>query len=148
VVDAQWLLDDVADGHPCVQHRRRVLEDHLQTAALLAQLALGHRGEVEAVEPHPSRRRRDQPEDRQRRRGLARPRLADQAERLARAQREADVVYRAHRADRPAQQLRPDREVDPEVLDLEQRGVGRLVHGASPDPVADGLSGWASRSAK
>src|SRR5256885_1702172 len=78
-----------------VQRRERVLEDHRDSvAAHRLQPLLVEREQVRAVEPRlaPDRGRPwQQPEQRQRGDGLSRSRLADDAERLAAREVEADV---------------------------------------------------------
>ena len=64
----EWLGDDIADGHPRIQGRVGVLEDHLQLAAVLPQFLAPELGEVDAVEKDvPGRHRQqlgDQPSQR------------------------------------------------------------------------------------
>ena len=78
------LRDDFADRHSRIERRVRILEDHLQVPALLAQLARRQVRQVRASEEHFAGRRLDQPQDRAAERGLAAAGLADQAQRLAR----------------------------------------------------------------
>ena len=75
-----------------VQRRERVLEDHLHPPAQSAKLAFAERRDVPAVEDDLPRRRLVQAEEGPPDRGLAAARLADQSERLAPPDREADVV--------------------------------------------------------
>ena len=64
VVDAHGFADDVADGHARVETSERVLEDDLHALAVLAHLALGELGDVDAVEVHLARRGLDEAQDR------------------------------------------------------------------------------------
>ena len=120
-VDAQRLADEPTDRVPRVQRRERVLEDHLHPPAQRAQLALAEGRDVVAVEDDSpavgAYRRSKRAADRR----LAAPGLADEAERLAAADREGDVVDRPHVADVPIEQdARLDREPDAKVVDLDE----------------------------
>ena len=123
-MDAQRLADDPADGVARVERRERVLEDHLHPPPQRLELALAERGDVLAVEDDPARGRLVQAEERPPDRRLAAARFADEAERLAAADLEADAVDRADVAD-VAVEHDPglDREVDLEVLDLDEVAV-------------------------
>ena len=97
---ADRLGDLVADRQRRVQARQRVLEDEADLlAAQVAHVVLVHLEDVDPVEDDlagddPSGRVRDEPGDRQRRHALAAARLANEPERLAVAELEADVVDR------------------------------------------------------
>ena len=116
---ADRLADLVADGQRRVQAGQRVLED--EADLLAAQLAHVLGAELEEVDPveHDragddlARRIGDEARDRQRRHALAAARLADQPERLAVADVEADVVDRLDDAVRRE-------EVGRQAADLEQ----------------------------
>ena len=89
------LHDLVADRVERIERGHRLLEDHRDVAAAHAvHRALRLRQHLAAVEPDRAGRLRvlDETQDRQRRHRLARPRLADQRELLARIDRERDVV--------------------------------------------------------
>ena len=107
-----------ADRERRVQRRHRILEDHRDLAAAhVFELVLRELVQHAALEADLAgldpRRRHEQPHDRERRHRLAAARLADDAERLAAIDREADAVDRVHVA-------RPRREIRAEVVDLEQ----------------------------
>ena len=85
-----------------------------------AQLVLVDRGKVETVEADRSGGWFTQPDDCAPGGALAASRLAHETERLAAADLEADVVDRLDRADRALKHARPDREVDLEVVDVDQ----------------------------
>ena len=112
-----------ADRQHRVQARHRILEDHRDLLAPnAAPRALGEADqlpplELDASGGDPGRPRED-PHRRQRRDALPAARLADEPERLARADVERDAV---HRVDEAA--ARP--EADAQVVDREQR---RLAH--------------------
>ena len=100
-VHDQRLRDDVADGHPRVERRVRILEDDLHVAAQFPDLASRQFRQLLAHEPHRAARRLDQLEDAVAGCRLPGAGLADEAERLALGDLEADAVDgldRAHRA--------------------------------------------------
>ena len=124
-VHDQRLADDVADRHPRVERRVRVLEDDLHLAPHLAE-----RFRPSSVSSMPSNFTEpevgfEKLQDAVASRRLARAGLADEAERLAGLDLEADTVDRLHLADLALDQ-KPflDREVLVEVLDLEDDAVG------------------------
>jgi len=122
------LGDLLADLHDRVERGHGVLEDHRHLGAPdVPALPEAHGREFHALEPHrafpdhvPAG---EQPHDRAGEDGLARARLADDAERAAARQGEADAVDRPDDAER-----RLERRA--QVLDLEQRArvvtAGRL----------------------
>ena len=121
VVHAHGLRHLVADGEERVQRGHGVLQDHGDPlAADVTHLAVGLLQEVLALEEdlaaHDARRRREQAQEGQGERGLARAGLADDPEGLSRVERHRHLVDGAHDAGAP----RAD-EVRREVLDLEQR---------------------------
>src|SRR5690606_35040735 len=82
---------------------------------------LVHGAEVGAVKADAARGRRHQLQEAARDRALAAARLADQAQRLALADGEADAVDRLHLADRAPEHDPPgDRKVLLQVADLDQ----------------------------
>src|SRR6266404_9911689 len=94
-------------------------------------------GQILALEADAAGRRPVQAEHGARHRGLAAAALADQAERLARRQRQADAVDRAHHR-RPAGEGEVDQrarlaELDDEIVDRQQwlRGYRRVHAGGS-----------------
>ncbi len=95
-VHADRLADDAPDRHARVQRRVRVLEDDLRLAPERQQRAGRQRGDVLAVEDDASAGRLDGAQHEAAGRRLAAPALAHQPERLARLDREADAVDRAH----------------------------------------------------
>ena len=90
-----------------------------------AQLGLAEMRDVAAVEPDAAAGRLDQPQHAARHRRFAAAGFADQAERLADAEREADAVDRMHGADLPAQHAAAHRIMLDEVGDLEQGARSR-----------------------
>ena len=102
-VDLERLGDLAADRVDGIERRHRLLQDQADLAAAdRAHRPLVERQEVAPVEPHraaddPSRRV-DQTQDRQRRQRLAAARLADQGQRLAGVEREADARHGGHHA--------------------------------------------------
>ncbi len=125
VVDAVGLDDLGADGEVRVHGRQRVLEDHRHLAAAQPAYVVGVGGDqFLAVEPHLSRDPRPrgavQAHDAERGDRLAGSRLADDAERLAGPDVEADAVDGLHEAVVGV-------EVDAQVP-YGQEGVGVLAH--------------------
>ena len=116
---ADGLADLVADGQRRVEAGQRVLEDEPDLlAAQLAHVLRAELQQVDAVEQDrarddPARRIRHEPRDRERRDALAAAGFADEAERLAVADVEADVVDRLDDAV-------GREEVGRQVADLEQ----------------------------
>jgi hypothetical protein len=97
------FADLVADGEERVQRRHRVLQDHGNSfAADPAHLGVGFGQQVLALEHHAAagdvRRRRQQPQDAERKRALARAGFAHDAQGLARIQAQRHVVDGAHHA--------------------------------------------------
>ena len=105
----------VADRHARRQRSERILEHDLQILAQRPHLVPRARLDVVA-EKDDAALRRDQPEQRAAERRLARTGLADDAERLACADGEADVVDRLHVPDCAAQHAALDREPDPQLI--------------------------------
>ena len=125
-VPAQHLTDLLADAHHRVQRAHRLLEDHRHLAAAQrAPLRLGQGEQVALAPPGlpaPHRhRRRQQAHQRQRQHALARARLADHAQHLAR--REVEV--------HPVQDQRPGpADAGVEAADAQQRRGGCRAHRA------------------
>ena len=111
MVHPEQLAQHAADREPRVQRRVRVLEDHLDPPLVGARPA-GR--QHPAVEADLARVDRAQPGERQGERGLARPGLADQRERLPAGELQVDAVHRTQQpllvAD-PGRERRADREV-------------------------------------
>ena len=98
-VDLDRLADDVADGHARVEAADRVLEDDLHVPAEPAQLLAAVGEEVLALVADLAAGGGDQAEDRAADGRLAAAGFADEAERLARRDVEADAVDGLHVAD-------------------------------------------------
>ena len=119
------LRDDRSDGHPGIERAVRVLEDDLHLATHLAQLLGLQRVQVHAVEPDRAAGRVAQPDHRAPDRALPAPGLADEAQRLAAANLDGHAVDRLDGALGGLEDAGTDREVDLEVVDLDD--VGRVV---------------------
>ena len=91
-VDGQRLGHDVADGHPRVERGIGVLEDDLHLAPKLSDLAARELRQLLTEEANGAARRLDQLQDAVAGRRLSRARLADEPERLALGNLEADAV--------------------------------------------------------
>ena len=122
VVD-QRLGDDVADPQPRVERRIRVLEHHLQLAAIGPHPVTRQRVDALAADPDLAGGRLDQLEDGLARGRLAAAALADEAQGLALRDVERDAVDGVDLADGALQQPLSDREVLDQVPDREQRHV-------------------------
>src|SRR5204863_3864090 len=119
------LGDDRADGHPWIERTVRILEDDLHPPPRPAQVVARQRAEVDTVEADRPARRIAQPDHRPPDRALAAARLADQPEGLAAADLEGDAVDRLDRRLGRREDAAADREMDLDVVDLDQ--VRRIV---------------------
>ena len=130
LVAANRLRDLVADGVDGIERGHRLLKDHRDLAAPdAANPLLRDLHQILALQEHPTGGdapgwRGDHAQQRERGHALAASALADDAERLATAQREADV---GQNPDLPALHA----EIDAEVLDA-QDVVVRIRHRAGP----------------
>src|SRR5207247_9585043 len=84
-------------GHPGIEGTVRILEHDLHAAPQGPQLVSPEGHDVRPAERDPPRVRLDQPQDRAPYRRLSAPRLAYEAERLSRRNRERDAVHGMHR---------------------------------------------------
>src|SRR4029077_3282678 len=109
LVHGEAFTDDVGDRHARAERAERILEHDLQVAAERAHLLEARALDVLAQEHDPAVRR-DQPQQREPERGLARTGLADDAERLSLAHGDADAVDRLDMTHRLAQETTLDRE--------------------------------------
>src|SRR5581483_8817513 len=88
LVHAQRLGDDVPDRHPRIERGVRILEHDLELAPKAAQRGTSLGRQLLTPEPHRARRRLHELEHRSPQRRPAASRLADDAERLCRAEPE------------------------------------------------------------
>ena len=102
-VDSQRLGERAVDGVARMERAVRVLEHHLDAAAMRAMASLRC-----AIEHQRARPFRVQPGDDAQQRRLARAGFADDAERLARCHREGDAVDHRRRAEARGQRARLD----------------------------------------
>ena len=123
-VHLERLADDVAGALPRVERGERVLEDDLQLPAVGPELLLAEARDVVAVELDGAGGRLDQAHDGAAHRGLAAAALADQPQRLARADREAHAVDGIDMADGAAQQALAHGEVLAQSRHLEHGHAG------------------------
>ena len=118
--------DLVANGERGVERRHRLLEDHRDpVAAQFAHRGVRQRAQVRAFEQDftggdAARRLRHQSHDRQRRHALAAAGLADDAQRAARLQAEANAIDGSELA-------ALDREARRKIADFEQRSHDNLL---------------------
>src|SRR5918996_2788183 len=118
---------------PRIERRERILEDHLHTPAERAQLPFFQMRDLTTVEHDASIRRLVQAQDRAARCRLPAAGLPDQAERFAPLDREADAVDGSDVADVTVEDdSAPDREVNLQVLDVDERA--RAVTDAQAAP--------------
>src|SRR3989304_2866125 len=120
LVDAQALPDGLADRHPRIERRVRVLEDDLHVAAHGLQVGAAQLQHVDAVEPDGARAGLDQAQHRPSDRRLATTRLSHQAEGLAFPNGESHPVDRLDPAHGPLQHSGAHREVLDQGVDLDQ----------------------------
>ena len=140
-VDVERLADDLAHLHARIERGIGVLEDRLHAAAKVLRGAPVEPLEIGPVEPDRARGRRHQLEQAARERALAAAGFADQAQRLALADREAHAVDRLDLADRALEHdALGDREVLADARHLHQearagrrgrRHARRLCHPAA-----------------
>src|SRR5664279_2986116 len=98
-MDAQWLGDDLADGHPWIERTVRVLENHLRFASERLRVGAIQLGDVLTVEPNLASGRFDETQHRASERGLAATALADETDGFPFIDGEAHAVHCAHPAD-------------------------------------------------
>ena len=130
VVRAQRLGDDVAGRHARVERRHRILEDDAHVAAQRAARGGVELAGVATEHDDAPRVGGGQLEDLQQRRRLAAARLADEPERLALADVEADPVDGVHGPDAALEdRALVQREAALECVDLEHDGALVARHG-------------------
>ena len=128
-VDPQRLGDNIAHAHLRVQGRVRVLENHLDMAAVFAQRRAGQMGDILAVEEYLAVARglvdlHQQP----RQRGLSAAGFAHDADGFSPMQRKGNVVYGLDVAGLAAKQALVNRKVFLNMLYLQQC----LAHAVAP----------------
>src|SRR5262249_4888614 len=148
-VDPQLLANLPADGIDRGERRHRILEDHRDLlAADVAQLALRQAQQLAALVDDRAFDHRvgiaDQAPDAQQRDGLAGSGFADDAEDLALAYVERDVVDRAHEAELGTERNLQTADLEhasghPTMSDFHafQRNWHRLTSGPTPSGCAD-----------
>src|SRR5262249_30058643 len=95
-VQLERLSESLAHGEAGIEAAVRVLEDHLDAAPERAEAPPGQRRDVPALEEDPPFRRLGQTQEGAGRCRLAAARLADEGDRLAGIDVEADAVDRVH----------------------------------------------------
>ena len=126
-LDGEPLLDDLQDRQPRAERAVRVLEHDLHVLAQRPHVACVEVLDV-AAEVDDRALRRDEPQQRQAERGLARTRFADHAQRLSGAHLDRHAVHRLDMADDPPEEPALDRKPDFEVVGGQhdrRLGVGR-----------------------
>ena len=133
VVQAQGLGQDLAHGHARIERGIGILKDDLRVAAEGAQLVRVQGQEIAALEANVAGIRLDQPQHQPAHGGFAAAGLADQRQRLAGIDAEADAVDRPDERGRPPEHRPAGDEMFHQTLDLEQGGhaahpaLGRLL---------------------
>ena len=118
----QRLAQDLADRHARIERGVGVLEDDLRLPAERAQLVGVEREQVAALETDAAGIRLDQAQHQPADGGFAAAGFADQRQRLAGIDMEADAVDRPDERRRPAEQIARGREMLDQVFGFEQRG--------------------------
>ena len=121
VVDQHRFGERGFDRHPRIERAVRILKHDLHLLPQLAQVAAADGPQVDAVVEHLAARRFDQPQNRPAGRRLAAARFADEAQRLARIDVEANAVDRLHVVDHTGQDAAANWKIDFEILDVQQR---------------------------
>ena len=118
-VDDEWLGEHRLHAEPGVERGVGVLEHQLDATSNGAQLAAPHPRDVLVAESHRAGVGVVQPHDRAPEGALAAAGLADQPERPAGGDVEADARHRLHRADLAVEHARAQRVLLHQSLDLE-----------------------------
>ena len=120
MVNVNGFADDLGDGHARVERAVGILEDHLEAAPAAAQRRGLEASEILPFEPDLAGGRFDEPDGGASEGGLAATAFADEADRFARRDGQADVVDGAHEVLGGTEQARFNREMDFEVSDFEE----------------------------
>jgi hypothetical protein len=121
---AEGLAHDPTDAVARVERREWILKDHLHPATQRTELVLAEIGNVPAVEDDATRGRLVEAQDRAADRRFTATRLADEADRLAAANLERDVVDSADVPDVTIEHdAALDREPNAKVLELDKVAV-------------------------
>ena len=120
-VDQQAFLDDLSDGHARAQRRERILEDDLHLPAQWAQDLATKIFDTLAVETDGALAR-DQAQQRQSQRGLARAAFPHHAHGVAFADLQTDLVHRADMIDGTAKDPGLNGEPDLEIFRRDHGG--------------------------
>jgi len=121
-VGPQWLADDASNAVAGIEGRIRILEHHLHATAQRPQLVLAQLRDVATLEQDAPGGRLVEPQDRATDGRLATPGLPDEPDRLTALDLQRDVVDGTDVADMAIEDDPAlDREVDLEVLELDER---------------------------
>ena len=124
----QRLVQDLAHGHARIERGIGVLKNDLHVPAQTAQFVLVEVGDLLALEAHRARRRVHQAQDQASGGRLAAAGFADQRQRLAAGDLEADVLDGAHQADDlAADEAAADRKMLDQAIDLQDRDIVRDI---------------------
>ena len=122
VMQHQRLAEDLGDRHARVERGVRVLEDDLRLPAERAQCVGVEAEQVTPFETDAAGVRLDQAQHQAAHGRLAAAGFADQGQRLAGIDVEADAIDRPNESGRPAEQIARSREMLDQVLGFQQRG--------------------------
>src|SRR5690606_21912199 len=111
--------DGFADALAWIERRKRVLENDLHAPAIGLERLMPEVADFLAIEPHPAAGGRDQPHQCQSGCRLAAARFADEAERFALVDLEADAVDGADLTHLALQDAGMDGEVHLQIIDRE-----------------------------
>src|SRR5581483_4613048 len=122
IMQRQRLAEDLSDRHARVEGSIGILEDDLRLPAKRAQRIRVEVEQIAAFEPNAARVRFDQAQHEAADGGLAAAGFADESQRLAGIDVEADAVDRSDESGRPAEQIARRREMLDQVFGFEKRG--------------------------
>ena len=124
-MERQRLGQDLADGHARIERRIGILEDDLRIAAEGAQFVGVQCEQIASLEANSSRIRLDQAQHQPADGGFAAAGFADQRQRLAGIDAEADAIDRLDERGRPAEHRPLGDEMLDQAFDLEQGASSR-----------------------
>ena len=133
-VDLERRTDDLADRLARVQRRVGILEDHLHLAPQRSQLARRQLGDVAPVETDRAGGRVEEPQDQPGGRRLAAAGLPDDAQGLAPADVQGNVLDGVHLGLPASEDALFDREALGQVVELDKVVGGPVLRGHAASP--------------
>ncbi len=122
-MDRERFADDLPDRQARIEGSHRILEDHLELPAPLAEVAAPEADEVFVGEPDAAAGDGNQAEDGASERGFSAAAFSDETERFAGWDGQAQAVHGTHPGAGPPPSVGMDRVMNVELIDFEQ------VHG-------------------